>query len=233
MTSEDFGADRFDRHPEKRCQGESRRKRREGLIWPETRCEKWGTKASGYRYCRTHGGSKNRKRTYKKGMHGNVYSRFVGPTLRDKLKELRESSPAERNSLKDEVDLQRAYTMEALRISSMALAMDEVSDAAKFRAIGIAQSALDTVAKLVEKAAKVNALSDKSLDLEYIDFVTVQFSRIIERHLSPLPEGGKLIEAIVEEIKTIKLPDRQHADISGAEKAEEIRKTLALMEESA
>jgi hypothetical protein len=213
---------------EMRCKGISQTKRKAGLPYPENRCIKWATVASNHRYCRTHGGSKNRKRTYK-AMSQNSYSKYVGPNLQAKLKELSGISPAERNSLKDEVDFTRILATESLACFDASMA-EGVPDSMKVKASMIARNALESVAKMVERAAKVNALSEKTIDFEYIDFVTNQFTRIVERHVSEF--GQDVIDKINEDIKAIKLPDRLNADLTEDQRRDKLRKMLEDMEGS-
>lgn len=210
-------------HP-RRCKGTSRRRKARGD--PDPRCRRWA--ARGYDYCKKHNGGTRPLINMGKR---NTYSNRVGATLQARLAELAEEPPHERHSLQNEVDVMRLAASEALAIFDLVCIQeaDKSSAGLKANAASVVKDAMQSVALVVEKAAKVRAISQSTIDLEFLDFVVGQVQRIIERHVTPISLDA--VDRIVNELNEIALPDRLHKKAAPAA-ARQIREAMSAMDQS-
>lgn len=205
-----------------RCKGISRRRKKRGD--PDPRCKRYASKGSAY--CPIHNG--NRPRFYVKRNH---YSSRVGPTLKAKLAELAEAAPHERHSLENEIDVMRVAAVEAIAIFEKVciVEVDKTSDGLKAMATSCVRDAMQSVAMMVEKAAKVRAISQATVDLQFLDFIVGQVQKIIERHVTPISLDA--VDRIIADLNEIALPDRLHKNTAPAA-ARQIREAMAAMDDT-
>mgnify|MGYP007032476559 CR=1 FL=1 len=182
----------------RRCQSACRRD-------PDRQCGQWARKGS--LYCKFHGGNQPRHKTFEMS---NWYSKRAGPILQDRLKELRESSPDERHSLSDEIDLARLIAERNVVIYERTVMVDKGSAELKASATESLRSSLDHVTDIVSKAARVHSISSSVVELEHIDYILQQVTRIIEEEVAS--NDQKMADVVLEKLKGIKLPEGRAAD---------------------
>lgn len=158
----------------------------------------------------------------------NRYSRNVGPRLQEKLEELANEDPMQRNSLRAESDLARALASSAVHLYDKAEETDD--ERLKIRAAANMREQLETVSRLVEKAAKVNSLTGGAINVEFLDFITSQVMLIIEKFVVPLPGGKDAVDEIAGAIKKIRLPEKGVDTMTPERRAQLIRTKMAEMD---
>lgn len=170
------------------------------------RCGKFAMK--GTNKCRTHGG--RRRLAY---LGKSIYSQKVKGKLKDLLEEAHEQSSDERIDLSAEVDVMRTVATQAVQIFQIACFPEEgdkrLSEETKLAAFSMVQNTLKEVGALVEKCAKVAALSETILNPNQVQFVFDQLSNILRRNLEE--ENLELYEKIIIEMDEIKIMSKQQS----------------------
>lgn len=183
---------------EKRCKGKSRT--------TGERCFKWAIKGSDR--CRTHGGRK--RMLYSKR---SIYTARAKGRFKEILEKLSEQSPDERINLADEVDVMRITAEQAVNLFQKACFNEDstkkVSSQSKALAIGLVQSALASVGSLVEKAAKVAALSDQSINPKQVQFIFDQLTEILRKRLEE--HNPEALDAILTDMDEIRVQSREQS----------------------
>jgi len=198
-------------------------------------CGRWARRERNY--CGRHGGSHGRyKMTYGRRLW---YSKHAGASLRERLAEMRNAPPEDRISLDAEIDLARVLAEESVKIFDKVCIEGDTGTMKgheralmQAKATGACREALAFVASVVDKAAKVRASSDYTVDVEHIDYIIHQVQMIIERFVIPLKNGKDLCDKIAVAMKDIKLPDTQHSPQSAEERAAAVRVALGTMDKS-
>lgn len=157
-----------------------------------------------------------------------LYTKRVGDTLKNKIKELAEANPDERISLDAEIDVMRITAEQALVMYDAACVTeaDKSSPATKAMAVQLLRDSMTAVADIAQKAARVRQISQSTLDLEFLDFMVNQTMRIVQEFVEP-----DRWQEVKERIKEIQLPDRQHLNAAPAA-AGDIRSLIAQADES-
>ncbi len=181
-------------------------------------CGRWAV--TGRRYCKRHNGAHPQ---FHRTCMAGYYSVNAGPALKAKLEELAQSSPGDRMSLKEEVDFVRMLALEAVALFDAALVSTD--DGTKARAAACARGAMESVAGMVEKAARVRSVAQDTIDLEQVDYIVAQVVQIIERRVARV--NKELADEIMADIADIKMPDVQHRDSRAI--AEDVVQTLRAM----
>lgn len=189
----------------RRCR--SRNKKKE-------QCGRWAL--VGEIYCRFH--SRRPKGDTRTSYVKQFYTKRAGPRLKKILEEISDDSggnPESAMSLAGEIEMARATSIHAMQLFDAAfdesktknLDPAKVSDV-QHAATAIMREALSFVAGIVEKSAKVRALSDTVVDVERIGFVVAQLVRILQEELP-----HEIQEAVMDKIKArlekIALPERK------------------------
>ena len=196
----------------RRCQG--------ALKAPHRQCPYWALK--GRRYCGPHGG---RIPLHKTKQTLGYLSKNAGATLSEKLMELSQLDPEERNCLAEEVDMQRILTQRSVKIFELCCLEPDpegkVTSAMKAKATeGLRKSLLD-VSEIVAKSAMIRAKNADVVGVEDLGFVVHQVKTIIEKICPEYAvEIGKALE-------TIQLPKH-----GGAMDAEQVVNMLQGLESS-
>lgn len=114
------------------------------------------------------------------------YSKSLGPTLHKRVKELAGLPLTQQSNILEEIQVARAVSMEAVQIASVALDdsnKDKVTDAERAVAIRCVMDAMSQITVLVERLAKIEALSEDKLSLKAVDAFVLQIVRIIGEEL--------------------------------------------------
>lgn len=172
----------------KRCIGTIRH----GLNAGE-RCKHYA--AQGSNRCRFHGGHLRKSKR-----PSNLYTRGASQKLQELLTQFQEDAD-ERVSLSSEIDAARLLAERAMR------AFDETHfgekagsyrDELKVAARAQLRESLSHVASLIEKHAKVMALSEGTFSPEQVAQITNKMARILEKYL--IPQHQELFDAIKAEL---------------------------------
>lgn len=200
-------------HP-RRCQGAIRGSN------PPRQCTQWAMR--GRHYCRCHGGKMPR---YKR-RNSLSYRDSAGEELRKKLDRFANLGPDKRYLLQEEVDLARVMAERYVKLFDKVCIQGQGDVDASMKAKVSAQTmdAIQYVADIVSKAAKVRQVLDFVVDIEHIDFIVEQVSVIIEEFV-PEESVRKLIN---ERLGKIKLPTNKEA---ARLRAADVRAALEAMEE--
>lgn len=185
-------------HP-RRCQGSKLNK---------DQCGQWAVKGS--RFCKKHGGHMGgRKRLATMGL----YSNRAGDKLKKILKDIREETGDERMSLAEEVDVSRALCQKAVHIFEVTCVESaaDTSVAQKDIAISCLKEALTHVGQMVERHAKVLALSESVFDPDQIDWIIGTFKQILNKRLEDEP---MLLKMIMADIDGITVPEKAKVNIN-------------------
>lgn len=137
------------------------------------------------------------------------YANKVSEPLKKRLEALASEGPDERASLAEEVDLSRIMLERAVLIYDRVVVNPtknaegrEPDEVLKGSATGILQEALATTASMVEKMAKITALSKDKVTIEQIDFVVAQISQIIEAEV----ENEIIRDRILKKLQELEIP---------------------------
>lgn len=167
-------------------------------------------------------------------MH-SYYSKATGPILREKLAELARLSPDERHSLQGEIDLSRTMAERALRLYEAACFPDEskqevdpktgkikaASEGAKAASQQNLVEALNFVGNLVSRASKVHAVNTATVDVEQLEYIVLQVTRIIEEEVADYDKA--MADRVVERMRDIRMPERSAAGGTPQELAQQLR----------
>lgn len=164
-----------------------------------------------------HGGrqGKNTGRTRRPSHYdtplARYYSRRVGPTLANKLKELSEGDTARfRHSLAEEIDVARVMTEKAVhRFEKVCLDGKnkdgkEFSGQVKAMTMDALRQSLKFVSETVEKSARVRALDASVVEAEHIEYAAKQIVKILQHHL---PDDLELSKRIIDDVNAITFPN--------------------------
>lgn len=159
----------------------------------------------GQHYCRFHG-----RRLKLSSAPRSLYSLRATEKLKQLLERL-ESAPDDRKSLADEIDVARAFATEAVALADRAVnstnpdgTPKQIAESVKVTAIKIAQEALTHVALLIEKHAKVTAMSDGTLDATQVRALLDQVVRCVQQRVTSEEER----EALLADIEAVNVPRR-------------------------
>lgn len=155
------------------------------------------------------------------------YTRRAGPILRERLEELRTAAPDERHSLADEVDLARLMAQRNVAIYDTVVLDGKGSDELQAMATAGLRGALNHVSEIVSKAARVHVVSSTVIELEHIDYVLQQVTRIIEEEVADKDKA--IADAVINRIAEIKLPEQRGA-VDAEDTARELRSALSEMD---
>jgi hypothetical protein len=146
------------------------------------------------------------------------------------LQELREASPDERHSLAEEIDLARLIAERNVRIYDKTVIEGQGSAELQAAATESLRSSLDHVTDIVAKAARVHAVSSSVVELEHIDYILQQVSRVIEEEVVSVDK--KLADTIQEKLQAIKLPAGKSGEADAEENARLLRDAMKDMDRS-
>lgn len=154
--------------------------------------------------------------------------------LSELLKDVAESSPTERVSLQEELDLSRILALRALALFNE-FVLPESSSASysvKKEITEQATKAVEMVAELALKATKIHALHRDTLDFEQLEYVVTAVSRIVSTHLNVPGISQIQRDQIIAAMKNIRLPERSSRKASHVhDTAAELRRALKEMDE--
>jgi hypothetical protein len=183
-------------HP-RQCQGVVR--------WSGGRqCPNWAIKTRNF--CKRHGG--HNPTHHSVANRSNLYSRHASQQLKDVLERVA-STPDERQSLADEIDVSRAMCERAIRLFEQACLSDQAKDYSieiKTRSVEMVQTSLEAVSKLIQAHTKLMVMSDRMLTTEQIEYMFVQLNKTLTNQL--LPDHPEIFERITEVISNIRLPEK-------------------------
>lgn len=208
----------------RRCQG------RVSRSTPPRQCEKWARRGSDY--CRTHG---KRRQFYRKTVTG-FYSKFAGPTLRQRLLELEKLETDQRFDVSEEVDLARVIAERAVRLfekicleptnGNGRVAPPEM----KIAATVAARDAMTHVTQVVERAVKLRHMNGAYVSVESIDFVVAQVCGTIAKIVEP--KDAELAAELAKAVREIRLPRRSETRAAAQASAQEVREALLAMDDT-
>ncbi len=216
----------------RRCQGRNAYlTEREGKP---IQCGRWAL--IGRTYCARCGGKQPQHKL--KVAARRWYSKHSGVALKARLDEMANAPPDERISLESEIDVARVLAVESIACfdkicvqGNTGTAEGAAAQIMKAQATIAARDAMTFVANIIDKAAKVRASSQGTIDVELIGYLIHQVQAIIERHIVSIPKIGKtLCDKITEDLNNIRMPDRQHAETSADDRAANVRNIMAEMD---
>lgn len=194
-------------------------------LYPEiNQCMQWAMK--GRTYCKFHGG----KLRYKANRMGSYYRNRGGKFLGKLLDDVQKGTPEDQLSLLDELSVARVMTgqvIEKWEFTHTGKTKDgePASDLAKNLASEAVRSSVKYVCDIAEKAAKVRAHSEDTIRGEHIEYFLKSVAHVLEKEL-PRDEALRVMEAI----RCVKMPNVTGKESSAAQKAQEIRTTVAAMD---
>ncbi len=160
--------------------------------------------------------------------------------MKAKLEELAAKPPDERLSLLEELDMARVLALENVQMFDVVCVQGntgtfEGAEAAALQAqvSRATREAMLFVASIAERAAKVRATSEGTIDLELTDYLVHQIQAVLEYRLANIKNGPKILKKIAEDIKQIAVPKRMHGAspmVESDERAAELRARLAEMD---
>lgn len=177
-----------DGHP-RRCQGRSHAHRGQ--------CKRYAL--IGNIYCPAH----NRRIKVFSVASKNIYALRTSKRLSALVAEI-EKNPDERMQLAQEIDATRAFATEAIATASAILEKESMSLESKVTAIKLAHDSLAEVSNLVEKHAKICALTDGLLSPSQVDAVIKQVAEIVTAQVS----DESLREKILDQLAAVIVPKR-------------------------
>jgi len=144
-------------------------------------------------------------------MMARYYANIAGVSLRKKLEELSQDSPDERHSLSEELDMARVMVGRALRLYEATFESPEAKPSTQAQAMVLdtMRSALKFVNDTAATAAKVRSVSQGTVDVEQLDYIVDQVTRIVEDEITPL--GKDVVDRVALRLRDIKMPDRGKA----------------------
>lgn len=143
---------------------------------------------AGKKYCKYHGGRQPPiywKHRLGKSMAG-FYSKSLGPTLHGRVKELAGLPLTQQSNILEEIQVARAVAMDAIQLASVVLDesnRDKVTDQDRVLATRCVMDSMNQISILVERLAKIEALSEDKLSLKAVDAFVLQITRIIGEEL--------------------------------------------------
>lgn len=183
-------------HP-RRCQAKAKKL---GLQ----QCTFWAMRDSFY--CAAHAGSKSRRTPLK-----SLYALQASERLRDILNRVSEDASLQ-TSLKNEIDMARALTTQAVADASARMFDPETSPADKERAYHTAIKAMDAVAGLMNKNTLIASRMDTNLTAEQAAALVSDMGKIINARLTPDDGTSDAVRKLLEKIRANVMADL--ADLS-------------------
>jgi len=204
-------------HP-RRCKGKSRN--------TGEQCKAWALVGSDY--CLAHGGhtrsnvkgvGRLERQTKWSRMARRFYSKFLGPTLKERFLEACEDAE-ERLDLLEEVGVARTLCSQALALASVAFddppegveqSSVKIDEETKCLAISNAREAIEHVSRIVERAHKLSLNSREFISVKQIDLLVTQMCKLMHDVLGDehLDKAKKIETAFRDELR---LPEDPKAD---------------------
>lgn len=157
------------------------------LRWGGVRCRRWAT--TGSNLCARHGGRKNGRGGWGTGNSINAqasnivnklpvfYSKVLGKTLHNALKECVASPDAELMNVRDELMLIRAAAMESVALYGALCDNDKSTPELRNTAAQMMVSALKDVVDVAGKMAQIDSRGSDKISLQNIILVSNQIVR--------------------------------------------------------
>lgn len=133
----------------------------------------------------------------------NIYALRASKRLNALVDEI-EKNPDQRMQLASEIDAARAFSMEAIETASLVLEKPGINVESKMTAIKLAHEALAEVSSLVEKHAKICALTDGLLTPSQVDAVVKQVAEIVAAEVA----DEKVRQRILDSLASVIVPKR-------------------------
>ncbi len=140
----------------------------------------------------------------------DIYRIRTRSKLNEHLEKIRADTAGAETSLAEEVEVVRATAQRAVAMFERVFFAEEskgVSDVAKLATLTFVQQAMKVVAEIVEKHAKVAALSERTLSPEQWELLNAQVVDILRDVL--FPEHEDLLAEITKRIGKLELPAKQ------------------------
>lgn len=141
-----------------------------------------------------------------------IYDRYAKTTLLDAIRAMESESP-KREALDSEVDIARALTAEAVKVTSAVLDpanSEKLSNEFKDKAIRLTMESLDFVSKLVERMVKVRTLSAATLSLRQVEDVCGSIIKLLRKKI----DNEALVNELVNDILTMTIPGKELPRVS-------------------
>lgn len=154
---------------ERQCQSKSRKTRR--------RCKRWAL--TGSNYCQFHGGRRAASlycRTGKRKLP-NFYSKYLGPKLSERVRELLDAPHDEQVSLYQELALARSNACEALKLAQPLYdesCADKLTPELRSLMISTLNDAMSNVKDLVLAASRLEKESADKVSIKVINLIVMQ-----------------------------------------------------------
>jgi len=167
------------------------------------RCKRWALVGSNY--CQFHGGRRAQQLVQRKIKLPSFYSKYLGPKLSERVKELLSKPHNEQVALYEELAVARAGACEALKLAQPLFEEKELSDETKSLIISTLNSAMANVKDLVLAASKLEKEQDDKVSIKVINLIVYQIIVAINEVCGT--EHQSIAEAIAQAIdEKVRLP---------------------------
>lgn len=156
-------------------------------------CKKYALK--GTHYCSAH----TRRIKVFSVASKNIYALRASKKLQSLVEEI-EKNPDERMQLAQEIDMARAFSVEAISTAAAVMESSTIGIESKMTAIKLAHESLAEVSLLVEKHTKICALTDGLLTPSQVDAVVKQVAAIVEANVSDETTRQKILDQLADVI---------------------------------
>lgn len=154
----------------------------------------------GRKFCHFHGGKAptGRRLKWKRGRVSAYYSKHLGKSLAAAFDAQLRRAPSELLSLYEEIGVMRVAATQALALASVAFDNPQAGAASKAAAAQLVMDAMSQVAGLVERAAKIESMSEDKISIKSGIRLIDQIIRILHDVLGD--ENNDVIKLISEKI---------------------------------
>ena len=138
------------------------------------RCKRWALRGS--HYCQFHGGRRAAQVYNKTGQRRlpGFYSKYLGPKLSQRVKELLDTPHDEQVSLYQELAIARANACEALKLSTPLFDGTKLDDSTKALIISTLGEAMKNVKDLVLAASRLEKDAEDKVSMKVVNLIVMQ-----------------------------------------------------------
>jgi len=138
------------------------------------RCKRWALRTS--KYCQFHGGRRAAQVYNKTGQRRlpGFYSKYLGPKLSERVKELLDTPHDEQVSLYQELAIARANACEALKLSQPLFDGTKINNETKALIISTLGEAMKNVKELVLAASRLEKDQEDKVSMKVVNLIVMQ-----------------------------------------------------------
>lgn len=135
------------------------------------RCRRWALVGSNY--CQFHGGRRAQQIVRKRKLPG-FYSKYLGPKLSERVKELLDKPHDEQVALYEELAIARANACEALKLAQPLFEEKELEETTKSLIISTLSTAMNNVKDLCLAASRLEKEQEDKVSIKVINLIVYQ-----------------------------------------------------------